>query len=133
MKTLPENHRVRILFAFGEDRDYVWEGSHPIHIHGHHFKVLAQGYGGVGPDGIYEEGYLNDRLSVGGTFEVPQWGGYSMYTHYDFNMTDLSLNENGPYKDVVQVSNLGWVLIELETTNPGIWMLHQRMVKCVNS
>ena len=28
IKTLPENHRVRILFAFGEDRDFVWWPSH---------------------------------------------------------------------------------------------------------
>ena len=47
-----------------------------------------------------------------------------MYTHYDFNITSVDINEKGPYKDVLQVTNLGWILVELETTNPGIWMLH---------
>ena len=41
----------------------------------------------------------------------------------DFDLSAV-INENGPVRDVVSVSGGGWILMEVETPNPGFWLFH---------
>ncbi|KAJ6446148.1 L-ascorbate oxidase [Purpureocillium lavendulum] len=73
------------------------DGSHPFHLHGHKFFVLAQGRSGYPPAGKDFAGYLEAH------------GG---------------LPENPLRRDTVTVEPYAWVVIRVVLDNPGMWTLH---------
>lgn len=78
------------------------DGSHPFHLHGYSFYVLA-----------------SSRSEHG-------WGSYNPYSAAGTaSAIKPVLNlENPVKKDTVAVPRRGYVVIRLLADNPGIWMLH---------
>ena len=81
------------------------DGSHPFHLHGHDFYVLA-----------------SHRSEHG-------WGSYSPYAHGGASSLKPVLNlENPVRKDTVSVPRRGYVIIRVLADNPGLWMLHCHVI-----
>lgn len=77
------------------------DGSHPFHLHGHDFYVLA-----------------THRSEHG-------WGSYSPYANGGASGIKPVLNlENPVRKDTVSVPRRGYVILRVWADNVGIWMLH---------
>ena len=92
--------------------------THPIHIHGHHFAVVRQGFADYNyGDPIYTTSQnpnpdvvCNDNLCRNG-----QWAGGSMPA--------LNLH-NPPLKDTVISPPSGYVVLRFRSDNPGPWLVH---------
>jgi FtsP/CotA-like multicopper oxidase with cupredoxin domain len=77
------------------------DGSHPFHLHGHSFYVLAS--------------YRSEH----------GWGSFSPYRTNGNAAMDPVLNVQNPLKkDTVAVPRKGYVVVRFLADNPGIWMLH---------
>jgi FtsP/CotA-like multicopper oxidase with cupredoxin domain len=77
------------------------DGSHPFHLHGHDFYVLA-----------------SHRSDHG-------WGSYSPWATEGSSSMAPKLNlENPVMKDTVSVPRRGFVVLRFRADNPGIWMFH---------
>ncbi|BFZ65015.1 hypothetical protein YB2330_006178 [Saitoella coloradoensis] len=72
------------------------DGSHPFHLHGHQFYILAQGSGSLPQDPTY-------------------------YTALTANHSLLS---NPMRRDTVTVESYGHALIRWVADNPGVWAFH---------
>ncbi|PIK43595.1 putative laccase-2 [Apostichopus japonicus] len=79
--------------GFGSDQ------SHPMHIHGHAFRVLAQEKKG-------------DSLTVDHVIEMDGNG------NIDRNL------DSPPLKDTVAVPDGGYTIIRFNASNPGWWLFH---------
>jgi len=85
----------------GEDRVMQWvinnnsTSTHPLHIHGRRFQIVAVG-GGDG--GSRFDPSLHPRLPGGSTF--------------------------APMRDTFDMQPQGWVVLRMIVENPGMWMLH---------
>ena len=114
MVSLPYRKRVRMLIS-NADISAMHDTTHPIHLHGNHFRILYQGYPVLDDIGqaVSPHPALFTRKKLGNA--VVQIG---------LNLTDLILNENGPLKDVIAIPAGGFALVELETGNAGIWNFH---------
>ncbi|KXT02515.1 hypothetical protein AC578_4190 [Pseudocercospora eumusae] len=78
------------------------DGTHPLHLHGYKFWILAQGHG-------YPP--RKDELS-GITRENVQ----PLYDQLDLR--------NPLRRDTASVEGYGWILIRVKADNPGAWALH---------
>jgi FtsP/CotA-like multicopper oxidase with cupredoxin domain len=77
------------------------DGSHPFHLHGHDFYVLA-----------------SHRSEHG-------WGSYSPWATAGSSSIAPKLNLVNPVmKDTVSVPRRGYVVLRFRADNPGVWMLH---------
>lgn len=77
------------------------DGSHPFHLHGYNFYVLA-----------------SHRSDNG-------WGSYSPYAKSGDAAIKPHLNLVDPLrKDTVSVPRRGYVVLRFLADNPGIWMFH---------
>ncbi|KAG0650862.1 Diphenol oxidase 1 [Hyphodiscus hymeniophilus] len=77
------------------------DGSHPFHLHGHAFYVLA-----------------SHRSEHG-------WGSYSPWATTGSSAIAPKLNlENPVLKDTVSVPRRGYVVLRFRADNVGIWMFH---------
>lgn len=77
------------------------DGSHPFHLHGHDFFVLASHSSDSG------------------------WGSYSPWATEGSSAIAPKLNlENPVLKDTVSVPRRGFVVLRFRADNPGLWMLH---------
>jgi FtsP/CotA-like multicopper oxidase with cupredoxin domain len=77
------------------------DGSHPFHLHGYSFYVLA-----------------SHRSENG-------WGSYNPYSTSGASSIAPVMNLRNPVKkDTVSVPRRGYVVIRLKADNEGIWMLH---------
>ena len=77
------------------------DGSHPFHLHGHDFYVLAS--------------YRSEQ----------GWGSYSPYATAGVSALRPDLNTENPLrKDTVSVPRRGYVVIRVWMDSPGIWMFH---------
>ncbi|EME88991.1 uncharacterized protein MYCFIDRAFT_107857, partial [Pseudocercospora fijiensis CIRAD86] len=78
------------------------DGTHPLHLHGYKFWILAQGHG-------YPP--RKDELS-GITRENVQ----PLYDQLELR--------NPLRRDTASVEGYGWILIRVQADNPGVWALH---------
>jgi hypothetical protein len=77
------------------------DDSHPFHLHGYSFYVVASHH--------TERG----------------WGSYSPYAKTGDASIRPQINRAGPLKkDTVNVPSKGYVVLRFEADNPGIWMFH---------
>lgn len=77
------------------------DGSHPFHLHGYSFYVLA-----------------SSRSNHG-------WGSYSPYATTGASAMKPKLNLLNPVKkDTVSIPRRGYVVIRFNANNEGIWMFH---------
>jgi FtsP/CotA-like multicopper oxidase with cupredoxin domain len=102
----------------GEAGDY---NSHPIHMHGHHFHVIKQGWGSYDPEtGIMREsnkdlGCKWNRLCNQNTWKNSSWS--------HGRVPGLNLN-NPVMKDTVILPPGAYIVIRFKADNPGWWMIH---------
>jgi len=76
------------------------DGSHPFHLHGHSFYVLA-------------------------SHKSPQgWGSYSPWSEAASNAVPEFNLERPLRKDTVSVPRRGYVVVRFRVENEGVWMLH---------
>ncbi|KAF4231885.1 hypothetical protein CNMCM8980_001414 [Aspergillus fumigatiaffinis] len=100
------------------------EGSHPFHLHGHHFYVLH----------VY-------KAPIG-------WGSYNPFTDAHppglepvdsskANATDnrAEVRDTSPYdlsravlRDTVQIPSRGYAVLRFRAENPGVWLFHCHIV-----
>ena len=92
MQTWPENKKVRVLIT-NEENDSMYFGAHSIHMHGHHFRILAQGYHELDESGVVKS--VSDHLRESSYEFYPQRGA-NVVTSFELKMDDILLNESGP-------------------------------------
>ncbi|KAF2157020.1 multicopper oxidase [Myriangium duriaei CBS 260.36] len=78
-------------------------GSHPFHLHGHNFQVIAR-FPSYGPD-FYE--YANEATGL--LFDPSN---HSIYPAYPIR------------RDVVVLPPMGYMVIRFVADNPGVWLFH---------
>ncbi len=100
-------NRVIQLVAFST------QGTHNLHLHGHNFAVVADGYSDFDPiTGFASED--NPDITVSSDGLTGSWtnGPPSLNT------------QKPPIKDTVVVPNGGYVVLRFRSLNPGPWFLH---------
>lgn len=94
--------------------------THPVHLHGHSFHVVATGYGTYDEDSGKIESSSRDLECMNGSnnnFCVkPQWRNES-----ELNFT---IDNKTVRKDTVIVPAGGYVVMHFISDNPGFWFLH---------
>ena len=96
-----------------------WNFAHPVHLHGHSFRVAKIGFGNYSRDERIES--ASDDITCSNTFicTKPQWS--------NNNAPDdiRSINDNEiPLKDTVLVPAGGYAVVYFKANNPGYWFLH---------
>jgi len=91
--------------------------SHPIHIHGNSFFVVAQG------DGIYHnKSYIEDNPHFTcDDAKAPNCAETKQLQDVDYNF------ENPRQRTSVMVPVNGYAVIRFKADNPGVWMMHCHM------
>ncbi|XP_061193764.1 uncharacterized protein LOC133201995 [Saccostrea echinata] len=93
--------------------------SHPVHLHGNRFQVLKIGHAVLNKTtGFVQD--ANQDIQFSQNFSKAKWRDS---TWRNGNVPDLKI-ENPPLKDTVVVPNRGYVVVRLQTDNPGFWLLH---------
>lgn len=94
--------------------------SHPVHLHGHSFHVVATGYGTYNENTSQIETSSDELVCMDGSTNdfciKPQWKNES-----ELNFT---LDKWTVRKDVVIVPAGGYVVMQFISDNPGFWFLH---------
>ena len=117
---IPYKKTVRLVISTVGDNLRRRRFSHPVHLHGHSFHVVARGYGTYS-DITGGVNVSSSDLKCGNessaTFCVkPQWANES-----DLNFT---IDEYTVRKDTVIVPAGGYVVMQFISDNPGFWFLH---------
>ena len=102
-----------VLLNYIKDQQLSLLQAHPVHLHGHHFRVVKVGYGNCST-GIC----VNDDINCTDEYcdyDV-KWAGGTP----PFNTN----NTRAAMKDTVIVPPGGYVVIRFERDNPGWWFLH---------
>lgn len=120
MLSLPFNKTVRLVLA------NIGRETHPIHLHGHSFFVVATGYGEYNST----TGFLSRSTNAISCRKDEN----------DLNMVDeqvcttlhwrnnrqpsIQVDAYTPRKDTVIVPGGGYVVIQFISNNPGYWFMH---------
>jgi len=97
-------------------KNYSNKAHHQVHLHGHSFFVLKQGYG--------ETSDKSKRITATNKDIVCENRVCSRH-HWRQNSSRQQLNlENPPLKDTVVVPSQGYTVIRFRSDNPGYWLLH---------
>ena len=120
MLSIPYNKTVRMVWA------NIGMETHPAHLHGHSFFVVATGYGG------YDNatGFVNSTSP-----DLSCREDESDNTNFDKkecttlhwrreHRPSIKVRSHTLRKDTVVVPSGGYVVIEFLSTNPGFWFLH---------
>ncbi|CAI7606945.1 unnamed protein product [Penicillium glandicola] len=91
------------------------EGSHPFHMHGHHFYVLAVyqaefGWGSYNP--------FVDKIP-------PHLENDTGNTWYSSGLYDTS---RAALRDTVRIPSRGYAILRFRADNPGVWLFHCHML-----
>ena len=104
---------------------------HPIHVHGHDFYVIKQGYPMYNENGRYE--IANDDIEcINSANQACQNHFITVTGNNSFNQSVRWKNNTGPHiqsknyarKDTVIVPFGGYTIIRFEVNNPGWWFIH---------
>ncbi|KAF4761668.1 hypothetical protein N7455_003394 [Penicillium solitum] len=102
------------------------EGSHPFHLHGHHFYILAVhqaefGWGSYNPfiDKIPPHLESDSDELKNDTVDAHKPNGY------DSRLYDTS---RAALRDTVQIPSRGYAVLRFRANNPGIWLFHCHML-----
>ncbi|KAI4946120.1 hypothetical protein J4E91_007563 [Alternaria rosae] len=87
-----QTHTTRTITLLIQNLD---DGTHPFHLHGYKFFVLAQGHG-YPPSSLLDPDHVGDHM----------------------NLT------NPLRRDTASVEAYGWLLISFVADNPGVWFFH---------
>ena len=122
---IPYNKTVRLIFSSaghnGSPNRRMF--THPIHLHGHEFQVVAVGYGTYNETNGEVLSSSEDIVCAdGSTMNVcinPSWSSIAPELP--------KVDQYTLTKDTIMVPALGYVVIEFRSTNPGWWFLHCHM------
>ncbi|KAK3103323.1 hypothetical protein FSP39_018485 [Pinctada imbricata] len=108
---------ILIFVVFGIDK----EPHHPIHVHGHSFRILKVGY----PEYDETSGHIitkNGDLNCG--YSNQTYG--CEWTNESWALGQIPGLEltNPPKKDTVVVPSGGYVIVHITADNPGTWIIH---------
>lgn len=105
-----------VLSAVGSGKNYDF--SHPIHLHGHHFRVVAIRHGKYDKNGKLV-GNNRDVECNDDKCSNPTWRNMApLFMHR------RRVDRSSIYKDTLIVPAGGYVVIAFEADNPGYWFMH---------
>ena len=115
---LPFNKTIQIVFMH-----FVLAGgpaisTHPVHIHGHHFAVVRQGFADYNyGDPVFTTASTPNPDIVCNDIPCkhPHWAGGVA--------PELNLHDP-PIKDTVAVPASGYTVVRFRSDNPGPWLVH---------
>ena len=104
----------------------IGEQTHPIHLHGHSFWVVASGYGYYDPSTGFIERSTNSLscLKNQSDFNNTNSQPCTTITWRDGYRPSISLNTSTPRMDTILVPAGGYVVIQFRSDNPGYWFFH---------
>ena len=104
-----------VVEIFLVDEGLPWDVSHPMHLHGHQFHVLAMERLGNNTEHLYGQSPPGNNITVRMIRDLNNQG-------------KIPRNLNSPaQKDTVVVPDAGYTLIRFVADNPGFWLLHCHM------
>lgn len=117
---LPLNKTIQlVLMSFTTVNDmgknYSSKAHHPIHLHGHSFYVLKQGFGVVDKQ---------TKRIIGLNEDIVCDNKPCSRQHWKRNMTSEFNFKNPPLKDTVVAPAQGYTVIRFRSDNPGFWLFH---------
>ena len=89
------------------------QGTHNLHLHGHNFAVVADGYSDFDPITGFALGH-NPDITISSDGLTGSWT----------NGPPTLNTQKPPIKDTVVVPNGGYVVLRFRSLNPGPWFLH---------
>ncbi|CAG8005243.1 unnamed protein product [Penicillium salamii] len=100
------------------------EGSHPFHLHGHSFYILAThqseyGWGSYNPFVDKVPPHLSSDSVSSSKARTDVVG-----SNADHASTDLYDLSRAALRDTVQIPSRGYAVIRFRADNPGVWLLH---------
>ena len=94
--------------------------SHPVHLHGHSFHVVATGYGAYNETSGEISNSTDDLVCSNGSTRnfcvKPKWN--------DERVLNFTVDKWTVRKDTVIVPAGGYVVMQFKSDNPGFWFLH---------
>lgn len=95
--------------------------AHPIHLHGHHFYVIAMGYPEYNPDTFL---FMKNNKDINCTdTSYCSDAHWSDQGWHNGNIVGANFN-NPPKKDTVFVPVGGYAVLRFKSDNIGYWFLH---------
>ena len=117
---IPYKKTIRFVISTVGNAMFRRRFSHPVHLHGHSFQVVAVGYGTYNEvTGEISQSTPDLKCSNGssGIFCIkPHW--------VNENELNFTINERTVRKDTVIVPAGGYVVMQFISDNPGFWFLH---------
>ncbi|KAJ5945277.1 hypothetical protein N7516_005445 [Penicillium verrucosum] len=122
-------------FAIITEPEPVWidlvvnnldEGSHPFHLHGHHFYILAVhqaefGWGSYNP--------FTDKIPPHLESDSNELKNDTVDAH-KLNVCNSGLYDTSraALRDTVQIPSRGYAVLRFQANNPGVWLFHCHML-----
>ena len=114
------NKTIRlVLSSVGNDIAEGDASSHPMHLHGHQFHVVAIRYGSYHENGTLRSRNTDISCSDDPHCSLPSWNGPA---------PSFNINNKTVRKDTVIVPGGGYVVIQFLSNNPGFWFLHCHII-----
>lgn len=115
------NKTIRIvLSAIGNDIREGEGSSHPFHLHGHHFHVVAIRHGSYNESSGLLTAPREDIVCDDSLCTNPSWA--------PGMKPSFSISNKTVRKDTVIVPGGGYAVIQFRSDNPGVWFLHCHIV-----
>ena len=105
---------VEVVFINPDIRE-----SHPIHLHGHHFRVLKIGWPSYSSDG--KAGESTKDITCGNKIS---YGCHANVSWTNGTRPETPLVDTLPLKDTIIVPYGGYVIIRFQSNNWGWWLIH---------
>ena len=121
MVDVPYNKSIQMVFsATGPDPNDLTNflNAHPVHLHGHSFHVVEIGFGGYNEVGKLESSSEDIECIGEFTCVTGRWRNDPLQ-----GLTGKIPN-NAPLKDTVLLPAGGYVVVYIQSNNPGFWFLH---------
>jgi len=102
------------------------ESAHPIHLHGHSFRVVKMGYGrynGSSGHVIGDNLDIDCRGNEDRELSFCDDATWANQTWLDGNVPEMNL-KNPPRKDTIIVPSGGYVVIRFVADSAGLWNMH---------
>ena len=118
-----ENKRIRfVLSSLGVRAEGSFPFAHPVHLHGHSFRVVGVGYGEYNKSNMNIVSVASADLDCDGDMpcrKAPRWK--DGIVPYEIESKPISQTV---LKDTVIVPAGGYVVVEIVANNPGYWFMH---------
>ncbi|KAJ6043317.1 uncharacterized protein N7446_001512 [Penicillium canescens] len=145
LTTLPRTKWDKNQLTITTGPDSVWidlvinnldEGSHPFHLHGHHFYILAtyqasSGWGSYNPFTDKSPPHAGSDLERDSPSSASLSRGHPDQATEDENNTGSTPNISSPYvlsraalRDTVNIPSRGYAVLRFRAENVGVWLLH---------